>query len=141
MQYVLLGRTGVRVSKICIGTATFGVIPDAKDADALVHRAIDLGINFFDTANSYGNQPRFDRPGATPADERESSEEILGKAIKGHRDELIIASKVQEKVGTGVNDGGPMGGGLTRVHINQQIERTLRRLQTDHTGYPPPDGR
>jgi aryl-alcohol dehydrogenase-like predicted oxidoreductase len=132
MEYVLLGRTGVRVSRICIGTGTFGVAPLEQDAGALVHRALNLGINFFDTANSYGNQPRFDRPGVPLADQRSSSEEILGRALKGRRNEVIIASKVMEKVGTGVNDGGPGGGGLTRVHIMQQIERTLRRLQTDH---------
>jgi aryl-alcohol dehydrogenase-like predicted oxidoreductase len=132
MEYALLGRTGVRVSKICVGTATFGVAPLEKDAIAVVHRALDLGINFFDCANSYGNQPRFDRPGAPAAEQRKSAEEILGQALKGHRNEVIITSKVMEQVGTGVNDGGWGGGGLTRVHIMQQIERTLKRLQTDH---------
>ena len=67
MQYTLLGRTGVRVSRLALGTATFGVAPQEQDAINLVHKALDLGINFFDTAVTYGNQPRFDRPGAPPA--------------------------------------------------------------------------
>ena len=67
MEYTLLGRTGVRVSRLALGTATFGVAPQEQDAINLVHKALDLGINFFDTAVTYGNQPRFDRPGAPPA--------------------------------------------------------------------------
>ena len=54
MDYSLLGPTGVKVSKICLGTATFGVAPDAQEAERVVHAALDLGINFFDTANVYG---------------------------------------------------------------------------------------
>jgi aryl-alcohol dehydrogenase-like predicted oxidoreductase len=127
MEYVVLGRTGVRVSRICVGSAALGVAPLEEDALGLYHRALDLGINFFDTSNSYGNQPRFDRPEAPPADQRKAAEEIIGQALKGHRNEVIIASKVMEPVGTGVNDRG-----LSRVHIMQQIEQTLRRLDTDH---------
>ena len=82
MEYTLLGRTGVRVSRLALGTATFGVAPQEKDAIKLVHRALDLGINFFDTAVTYGNQPRFDRPGAPPAHQRKSAEEILGMALQ-----------------------------------------------------------
>jgi aryl-alcohol dehydrogenase-like predicted oxidoreductase len=132
VEYAVLGRTGVRVSRICLGTATFGVAPLAEDAPVIVHRAFDLGVNFFDTANSYGNQTRFDRPGAPPASERRSSEELLGVALKGHRHDVVIASKVMEQVGAGVNDGGFSGGGLSRSHIMQQVESTLRRLQTDY---------
>ena len=69
MDYSLLGPTGVKVSKICLGTATFGVAPDAQEAERVVHAALDLGINFFDTANVYGASPTFDRPGA-PASRR-----------------------------------------------------------------------
>ena len=132
MKYSLLGRTGVRVSKLCLGTFPFGVTPLEEGVPALVHHALDVGINFFDTSNSYGNQPRFDRPGAPPAAQRKSAEELLGKALKGHRHEVVISSKVQEKVGDGPNDGGPTGGGLTRYHIMRQVEESLRRLGTDH---------
>lgn len=127
MQYHLLGPTGVHVSRICLGTATFGVAPLEEDATSLVHRAIDLGINFFDTANSYGNQARFDRPGAPPAEQRKSAEELLGNALKGRRHEVVVASKVMEPVGRGPNDRG-----LSRLHILQQVEHSLRRLQTDY---------
>jgi aryl-alcohol dehydrogenase-like predicted oxidoreductase len=132
MEYTLLGRTGVRVSRLALGTATFGVAPQEKDTIKLVHKALDLGINFFDTAVTYGNQPRFDRPGAPPAHQRKAAEEILGMALQGHRDDVIIASKVQERLKPGPNGGGPDGAGLSRLFIMQQIERTLRRLGTDH---------
>ena len=58
MEYSLLGPTGVKVSKICLGTATFGVAPDAQEAQRMVHAALDVGINFFDTANVYGASRR-----------------------------------------------------------------------------------
>jgi len=132
MEYTLLGRTGARVSRLALGTATFGVAPQEKDASKLVHKALDLGINFFDTAVTYGNQPRFDRPGAPLAHQRKSAEEILGVALQGHRDDVIIASKVQERLKPGPNGGGTDGAGLSRMFIMQQIERTLRRLGTDH---------
>jgi 1-deoxyxylulose-5-phosphate synthase len=132
MRYTLLGRTGVRVSVICLGTAFFGIAPREADAPRLLARALDLGLNFVDTANSYGNQTRFDRPGIPPAAERPSSEELVGRALRGRRDEVVLATKVQEQVGPGPNDGGPTGGGLTRRHIMAQCERSLRRLETDH---------
>ncbi len=132
MEYSLLGQTGVRVSKISVGTMAYGVAPLAKGVDALVGRALDLGINLFDTANSYGNQSRFDREGAPPAAERASSEEYLGEALKGRRHEVILATKVQEWVFDGPNGGGSQGGGLSRKHITQQVEESLRRLQTDY---------
>ncbi len=132
MKYSFLGRTGVRVSKLTLGTATFGVAPLEEHTGRLVGRALELGINFFDTANSYGNQKRFDRPESLPANQRKSAEEMLGTALQGHRNEVIIASKVMEQIGFGPNDGGWTGGGLSRVHIMGQVEETLRRLQTDH---------
>ena len=132
MQYRLLGSSGVRVSALCLGTAFFGIEPRESDVDALVGRALELGINFFDTANSYGNQARFDRAGLPPWTERASSQELLGRALRGRRQEVVIATKVQEKVGEGPNDGGPAGGGLTRRHIMAQCERSLGRLGTDH---------
>ena len=132
MEYALLGRTGVRVSRISLGTALFGIAPIAEDVDTLVGKALELGINFFDTANSYGNRQSFDRPGIPPASERESAETLLGKALQGRRNEIILATKVQERVLPGPNGGGPDGGGLTRIHIMQMAERSLQRLRTDY---------
>ena len=99
MQYTVLGSTGVKVSRICLGTATFGVAPTAQDADQLVRAAIDLGINFVDTADVYGNMPVFDRPGAPVAADREPAEQILGRALRSRRDELVIATKSTEPAG------------------------------------------
>ncbi len=136
MQYRLLGRSGVRVSSLCLGTAFYGINPLEDGVDVLVHRALELGINFIDTANSYGNQLRFDRPGIPPWTDRKSSEELVGRALRsmGNRTryDVVLATKVQEKVGEGPNDGGPTGGGLTRKHIMAQCERSLQRLQTDY---------
>lgn len=139
MRYSLLGRTGVRVSKVALGTATFGVAPGPDEARRMVDAALDLGINLFDCANSYGNQARFDRPGATPAHERASAEEILGAALAGRRHDIVLCSKVREPVGSGVNDQG-----LSRRHILQQAEESLRRLRTDYLDvyyahHPDPD--
>lgn len=97
MKYTILGPTGIRVSRICLGTATFGVAPNSHDADAVVSAALDVGINFFDTADVYGSTPTFDRPGAAPSAERESAEEILGRALAGRRDEVVIATKSGER--------------------------------------------
>ena len=82
MKYAPLGRTGITVSKICLGTALFGLAPLEEDVPALVDRALDLGINFFDTANTYGNRPSFDRPGMPSHTERKSAEELLRKHLK-----------------------------------------------------------
>jgi len=127
VRYKQLGRTGVRVSVVSLGTATFGVAPLETDADRLIGRAIDLGINSIDMANSYGNQARFDRPGAPPWSERASAEEIVGRALGARRRDLILCSKVMEPVGEGVNDRG-----LSRRHIFHQLELSLNRLRTDH---------
>lgn len=111
MQYTLLGRTGVTVSRLCFGTMSFGGDADEETSGAMFARCLDAGINFFDTANSYSHG---------------RSEEILGKLIKGKRDELIISSKVSSAMGSGPNDRG-----LSRRHIMLQVENSLRRLQTD----------
>jgi 1-deoxyxylulose-5-phosphate synthase len=76
MEYSLLGPTGVKVSSICLGTATFGVSRTERDADRMNHAALDLGINFLDTANVYGNTPVFDRPSVLPAAECQPAEQI-----------------------------------------------------------------
>ena len=111
MEYRNLGRSGVKVSEICLGTAFRGA-PDESVCIRTIDRAIDLGCNFIDCANIYQNG---------------RSEEILGKALKGKRDSVVLTSKVRSPVGDGVNDSG-----LSRFHIMREIDRSLKRLQTDH---------
>src|SRR3954470_12439236 len=127
MKYSLLGTTGVKVSRICLGTATFGVAPTAQDADRVVGAAVDAGINFVDTADVYGHMPVFDRPGAPTTAEREPAEQILGRALPGRRDEKGGATKSNGIVGLGVT-----ARGLSRRHIIRQVETSLRRLETDY---------
>jgi len=124
MNYSVLGPTGVRVSRICVGTAAFGVAPLGEEAEAVVGAALDLGINFFDTANVYGSTSTFDRPGVPPAAERESAEEILGRALVGRRDEVVLASKSGERRFD-------PDAGLSRRYVIGQVEQSLRRLRTD----------
>jgi aryl-alcohol dehydrogenase-like predicted oxidoreductase len=127
MRYHPLGSTGIKVSCIGLGTATFGVAPLAEDGERLIGTALDLGINLIDTANSYGNQARFDRAGAPPVAARASAEEIVGRGIGARRREVVLCSKVMEPVGAGPNERG-----LSRRHILDQVETSLRRLGTDH---------
>lgn len=111
MQYHTLGRTGMQVSRLCMGTMSFGGDADEPTSTAMYRRCRDAGINFFDCANVYAGG---------------RSEEILGRLIAGERDELIIASKVRYPMGSGVNDRG-----LSRRHIMLSVEGSLRRLGTD----------
>lgn len=124
MKYSVLGPTGVRVSRICVGTATFGVAPSAQGADRIVGEALGLGINFFDTADVYGSTPTFDRPGMPPAADRASAEEILGAALVGRRDDVVLATKSGERRFD-------PDAGLSRRHIIKQVDQSLRRLGTD----------
>ncbi len=112
MEYNHLGKSGVKVSRLCMGTMDFGSKIDEASAIKLVKRAVDLGINFFDTADVYNNG---------------KSEEILGKAIRGMRDDLVIATKVRQRMGPGPNDEG-----LSRKYIMRAAEESLRRLGTDY---------
>ncbi len=112
MEYKRLGKSGVKVSSLCLGTMDFGSKIDEAAATKLVKRAFDLGINFIDTADMYN---------------RGKSEEILGKAIKGMREELVIATKVRHRTGPGPNDEG-----LSRKHIMHAVKESLRRLDTDY---------
>ena len=105
MKYRVLGKTGIQVSPLCFGTMSFGGDADKETSAAMFHRCRDAGINFFDSANAYS---------------RGRSEEILGKLIKGCRDELVITSKVFGRMGEDVN-----AGGLSRRHIVQAIEDSL----------------
>lgn len=151
MEYTLLGRTGLRVSKLALGTAVLGLVPPASESDALVHAALDAGINVFDCANTYGNRATFDRAGLPAAEQRQHAEELLGRALRGRRDEVVLCTKVSEPVGAGPNDGGLVipgvggrGGGLSRYHIMREVERSLARLGTDHIDvyhlhHPDPD--
>src|SRR5256712_2948160 len=115
MEHVKLGSAGVKVSRICLGTMSFGNseewMVEIDKARPIVRRALDLGINFFDTANIY-SQGR--------------SEEIVGELLKGHRDDIVLATKVRLKTGEGPNNQG-----LSRHHILAQLKKSLRRLQTD----------
>ena len=112
MHYRRLGRAGLKVSEICLGTMTFGNGADQEGATAMVNAALDAGVNFFDTANSYVGGV---------------SETMLGVALKGKRQDAIVASKFFNPMGHRPNDSG-----MSRLHIKQQIEGSLRRLQTDY---------
>ena len=116
MEYHNLGKSGVKVSRICLGCMSFGNDASWKveldQARKLVNKAFDLGINFFDTANEYSAG---------------RSEEIIGQCLKDHRDDVIVATKVYYPMGEGQNDSG-----LSRRHILQQIKESLKRLQMDH---------
>ena len=116
MEYVNLGRTGIKVSRICLGCMSFGNDApwkiELEAARKLVNKAIDLGVNFFDTANMYSVG---------------RSEEITGECLKPYRDNVILATKVYFPMGQGQNESG-----LSRRHIMQQIRASLKRLQTDH---------
>ncbi len=116
MKYVQLGRTGLKVSRLCLGTMNFGPYTSEKDSYAIMDKALDLGINFFDTANGYGGR------GAT--------EEIIGRWLAqgdGRREKIVLATKVFVRMGDGPNDRG-----LSAYHIRRACEESLRRLQTDH---------
>ncbi|NPC97000.1 aldo/keto reductase [Nocardioides sp. zg-DK7169] len=124
---VPLGSTGLHVSRLALGTATFGVAPRAEDVDRLLGTALDAGLNLLDTASSYGDQTRFDRPGAPAAGRRESAEELIGRHLGTRRDEVVLCTKVGERIFPGAH-----GRGLGRTHVRRALERSLRRLRTDH---------
>ncbi len=142
MLYTSLGTSGIVVSRLALGTATFGVAPSMREVDTLVNAAIELGFTFFDTANSYGNRPHFDRPGLPQAAARQSAEELLGAALREVRDQVFIATKVGE--GVKPHRSGPPIACLTRQHIREQAHTSLRRLGTDridlyYAHHPDPD--
>ena len=120
MKYRRLANTGIYVSELCLGAMTFGGHGPFKaigalgqaEADALVHRALDAGVNFFDTANVYSLG---------------QSEEMLGIALGPRRKDVIVATKVRGRMGDGPNELG-----LSRVHVMQQCDASLRRLGTDY---------
>src|SRR5690349_14873722 len=114
MEYRHLGRTGVQVSKLCLGTMMFGAWgnTDHDDSIRIIHRALDAGINFIDTADVYSAG---------------ESEEIVGKALKGRRDDIVLATKVFTPMGDD-----PNRRGISRRWIIAEVENSLRRLGTDY---------
>ena len=110
MLYRKLGRTGIKVSAISLGTMTYKAQVGEAGATKLIKSALDNGINFFDTADGYPQ-----------------AEELLGKALKGQRDAAIIATKVGGNTGPGINDTG-----LARKRVMEHVEQSLKRMQTDY---------
>lgn len=126
MQYRTLGKTGIKVSPYCLGAMMFGAMgnPDHEDSIRIIHKALDAGINFIDTADGYNHG---------------ESEEIVGKALKGRRDSVVLSTKVYRPMGKDPNQ---QGG--SRRWIIRAVEDSLRRLQTDyidlyHLHRPVPD--
>ncbi len=119
MDYVYLGRTGLKVSRLCLGTMNFGPHTSEEDSHTIMDRALEHGINFFDTANVYGRRRG---EGVT--------EQIIGRWLAQggrRREQIVLATKVYNGMGDGPNERG-----LSAYHIRQACEDSLRRLQTDH---------
>lgn len=119
MEYTHLGRSGLKVSRLCLGTMNFGPLTSEADSFAIMDKALESGINFFDTANVYGQRRG---EGVT--------EGIIGRWLAqggGRREQIILATKVYGSMGDGPNDRG-----LSAYHIRCACEDSLRRLQTDH---------
>jgi len=119
MQYVHLGRSGLKVSRLCLGTMNFGPYTNEADSFKITDRALELGINFFDTANVYGGRTG---EGVT--------EQIIGRWFAqggGRREKVVLATKVYGRMGDWPNQSK-----LSALHIKQACEDSLRRLQTDH---------
>lgn len=112
MEYRQLGNSGLQVSEIGLGTNNFGRRLDAEASAVVIDHALDVGINLIDTSNSYG---------------RGTSEEYIGRALKGKRAQAIIATKVSSRMGEG-----PNLAGNSRQHIVREVENSLRRLDTDY---------
>ena len=112
MQYRFLGKTGVKVSVVGLGANNFGDPNDEASSHKVMDQALDMGVNFIDTANFYNMG---------------KSEEIIGKWLKGHRDRVVLATKFEMD-----RDEGPNNGGASRYHMFNAVEDSLRRLQTDH---------
>ncbi|MFL5735428.1 MAG: aldo/keto reductase [Chloroflexia bacterium] len=119
MEYTHLGRTGLSVSRFCLGTMNFGSQADEAGSFEIMDCALELGINFFDTANVYSSELG-----------EGHSEQIIGRWLAQNprrREQIVLATKVYQKMGEGPNDRG-----LSAYHIRRACEESLRRLQTDH---------
>ena len=112
MDYRLLGRTGVRVSPLCLGTMMFGGQTTEADSIRIIHKALDQGINFVDTADVYVTG---------------ESERVVGKALSGRRDGVVLATKGRNKMADGPNDWG-----ASRLHMRQALDASLKRLSMDY---------
>jgi aryl-alcohol dehydrogenase-like predicted oxidoreductase len=112
MEYRRMGRSGLKVSEVCLGTMTFGRGADEVESGRMVAAALDAGVNFFDTADGYNNG---------------LAETMLGSILAGRRREAVVATKFFNPMG-----GGPNDSGMSRLHIMQAIEDSLRRLKTDY---------
>jgi aryl-alcohol dehydrogenase-like predicted oxidoreductase len=119
MKTVRMGRTGLKVTEICLGTMTFGYQCDEKTSFAIMSKAAEQGVTFFDTADVYPVPPSIETAGRT--------EEIVGRWLKGQRDRFVLATKCRMRVGPDANDEG-----LSRRHIIKAVNDSLRRLQTDY---------
>jgi len=122
MEYNYLGRTGLKVSKLCLGTMNFGPYTTESDSFDIMNKALELGINFFDTANVYGNM--WDPAGVG------NTEKIIGRWLtedKSRRNKIVLATKVYGSMGKAPNESK-----LSAYHIRKACEDSLRRLQTDH---------
>jgi aryl-alcohol dehydrogenase-like predicted oxidoreductase len=122
MEYRSLGKTGLKVSALCMGSMQFGWSAEEKTSIAILSKAVDEGLNFIDTADIYSRWVE-GNPGGV-------SEQIIGRWMKQSgipRDKLVIATKVRGRMGDGPNDEG-----LSRTHIFQAVEKSLKRLQTDY---------
>lgn len=124
MEHTHLGRSGLLVSRIGLGTMNFGDATDQPEAFEIMDRAVELGVNFFDTADVYGGPQSPDM-----AQGYGTSEEILGEWLKksGRRDEIVLATKAYQPMGLGPNDRR-----LSAYHLKRACEASLRRLQADH---------
>lgn len=123
MQYSYLGKSGLKVSQLCLGTMNFGPETEEKEAFKIMDAALDAGINFFDTANVYGGQSH-----------RGWTEEIIGRWFKlggGRREKVVLATKVYGDMGN-ETDGPNAERGLSAYKIRRHLEGSLKRLQTDH---------
>ena len=122
MEYRHLGRTGLKVSTICLGTMQFGWTADRETSNAIMNKSLEFGCNFFDTADIYSTWAQGNDGGV--------SETMIGEWLQAtdlRRDQLILATKVRGQMGQGPNDQG-----LSRHHIMTEVENSLRRLQTDY---------
>ena len=108
MEYRNLGRTGLKVSPLCLGTMMFGGPTDEAGSIRIIHRALDAGINFLDTANVYNGG---------------ESERITGRAVRDRRDQVVLATKVRNAMGEG-----PNSGGTSRLAVLREVEASLQRL-------------
>ena len=122
MEYVQLGRTGLKVSPLCLGTMNFGWTTEETDSFAIMDKALELGINFFDTANVYGGWAEDGYPGKT--------EDIIGRWFaqgEGRREKTVLATKAYGGMGEWPNESK-----LSALHIKRACEASLKRMQTDY---------